>query len=91
MVVETSLKNQYSYFYILNSFLKKAKKNNEVGLRYGVWGRAPAGVGEVEWWYISSAYQCLHLLVKYTPSFFLLRNLLIHISSLSFIYFALVK
>jgi len=29
MVVETSDKNQYSYFYILNSFLKKAKKNNE--------------------------------------------------------------
>ena len=43
IVVETSDKNQYSYFYSLNSFLKKAKKNNEVGLRYGVWDRAPAG------------------------------------------------
>ena len=45
IVVETSDKNQYSYFFILNSFLNKAKKNNEVGLRYGVWGQAPAGGG----------------------------------------------
>ena len=43
--VETSDKNQYSYFYILNSFLKKAKKNNEVGLGHGVWGGTPAGGG----------------------------------------------
>ena len=65
IIVETSDKNQYSYFYILNSFLKKAKKSNEVGLRYGVWGRAPAKGGGAGWgrWYISSAYQCLHLLV----------------------------
>ena len=43
MVVETSDKNQYSYFYIVNSFLKKSRKNNEVGLGCRVWGRAPAG------------------------------------------------
>ena len=48
IVVETSDKNQYSYFYILNSILKKAKKNNDVGLRYGVSGRAPAG-GDGGW------------------------------------------
>ena len=57
IVVETSDKNQYSYFYILNSFLTKAKKINEVGLRYGVWGQAPAGAGgDGGWCYISSAY-----------------------------------
>ena len=35
------------------------------GLGYGVWGRAPArGRGRGgEGWYISSAYQCSHLLV----------------------------
>ena len=60
MVVETSNKNQFSYFYILNSFLKKVKK---MGLGHGVWGRAPAEEGG---WYICSAYQCLHLLVIYT-------------------------
>ena len=35
MIVETSDENQYSYFYILNLSLKKAKKNYEVGLGYG--------------------------------------------------------
>ena len=43
MVAETSDKNQYSYFYIVNSFLKESRKNNEVGLGCRVWGRAPAG------------------------------------------------
>ena len=61
IVVETSDENQYSYFYILNSFLKKAKKTMKWDLGYGVWGRALVGGGG---WYISSAYQCfLHLLV----------------------------
>ena len=39
-----SEKMQYSYFYILNSFLKKAKKNNEVG-GARIWGLGPSEGG----------------------------------------------
>ena len=45
-------KNQFSYFYVLNLFLKKI-------MGPGCAEPQTAGAG----WYICSAYQCLHLLV----------------------------